>query len=116
MKADGGVLITLVLQFALLSLLAVGGINAVIPEMHRQVVDLHQWMTDERFGELYAISQAAPGPNVMVVALIGQSVGGPLGAILAMTAMCGPTAVLACVAAKLIALGAAAVLGLAGLL
>ncbi|HEX5847398.1 MAG TPA: chromate transporter, partial [Rhodoplanes sp.] len=70
MKADDGVLITLVLQFALLSLLAVGGINAVIPEMHRQVVDLHQWMTDERFGELYAISQAAPGPNVMVVALI----------------------------------------------
>lgn len=100
MKAGGDVLLTLVLQFALLSLLAVGGVNATIPEMHRRVVDLHHWMSDQQFGELFAISQAAPGPNVMVVALIGQHVAGPAGAVLAMVAMCGPTAVLACLVAK----------------
>jgi chromate transporter len=100
MKADGDFLLALVLQFALISLLAIGGANAVVPEMHREVVDLRHWVTDLQFSELYAISQAAPGPNVMIVALIGQFVGGPLGAILAMAAMCGPTAVLACGVAK----------------
>lgn len=100
MKAGGDLLLTLALQFALLSLLAVGGVNAVIPEMHRQVVELHHWMSDQQFSELYAISQAAPGPNVMIVALIGQQLAGPLGAVVAMVAMCGPTAVLACVVAR----------------
>ena len=100
MKADWDLLLALVLQFALISLLAIGGANAVVPEMHREVVDLRHWVTDLQFSELYAISQAAPGPNVMIVALIGQFVGGPLGAILAMAAMCVPTAVLACGVAK----------------
>lgn len=100
MKADGDLLLTVVLQFALISLLAIGGANAVVPEMHREVVGLRHWVTDQQFGELYAISQAAPGPNVMIVALIGQYVAGPLGAILAMAAMCGPTAILACGVAK----------------
>jgi chromate transporter len=100
MKADGDVLLALVLQFALLSLLAIGGANAVVPEMQRQTVDLRHWLTEQQFGELFALSQAAPGPNVMIAALIGQQAAGPLGAILAMAAMCAPTAVLACVVAK----------------
>jgi chromate transporter len=100
MKGGGDILLTLVVQFALLSLLAIGGVNAVVPEMHRQVVDLHHWMSNEQFSELYAISQAAPGPNVMIVALIGQHVAGPLGAVVAMVAMCAPTAVLACTVAR----------------
>jgi chromate transporter len=95
-KGGGDILLTLAVQFLLLSLLAVGGANAVVPELHRQVVDLHHWMTNEQFSELYALSQAAPGPNVMIVALIGQHVAGPLGAVVAMVAMIGPTAVLAC--------------------
>ena len=37
MKADGDILITLAVQFAIMSLLALGGANAVVPEMHRQV-------------------------------------------------------------------------------
>lgn len=100
MRAEGDVLLALVVQFALLSLVAIGGVNAVIPEMHREMVDLRRWVTEQEFGELFALSQAAPGPNVMIVALIGQHVAGPLGAVLAMIAMCGPTAVLACLVAK----------------
>lgn len=100
MKAGGDILLTLALQFVVLSLLAIGGVNAVVPEMHRQVVELRQWMSDQQFSELYAISQAAPGPNVMIVALIGQQVAGPPGAVIAMVAMCGPTAVLACLVAR----------------
>ena len=100
MKGGGDVLLTLGVQFALLSLLAIGGANAVVPEMHREIVDLRHWMSDHQFSELYAISQAAPGPNVMIVALIGQQLAGPLGAVVAMVAMCGPTAVLACVVTK----------------
>lgn len=101
MKADGELLLAITLQFALLSLLAIGGANAVVPEIHRQTVELRHWLSDRQFSELYALSQAAPGPNVMIAALIGQFVAGPLGAILAMAAMCGPTALLACAAARL---------------
>jgi chromate transporter len=100
MKADGDLLLAVVQEFAFISLLAIGGANAVVPEMHREVVDLRHWVTDLQFTELFAISQAAPGPNVMIVALIGQFVAGPLGAVLAMAAMCDPTAVLACGVAK----------------
>lgn len=100
MKAGGDVLLALVVQFELLSLLAVGGANAVIPEIQRQAVDVRHWVTEQQFGELFALSQAAPGPNVMIAALIGQQTAGPLGAILAMAAMCAPTAVLACFVAR----------------
>lgn len=86
MKADGNLLLAVVQEFAFISLLAIGGANAVVPEMHREVVDLRHWVTDLQFTELFAISQAAPGPNVMIVALIGQFVAGPLGAVLAMAA------------------------------
>jgi chromate transporter len=94
---DDGVLGTIFLQFAILSLLAVGGANAVIPEVHRQAVDIQGWMTERQFADTFAMSQAAPGPNVMIVALIGFHVAGVLGALVATLAMCGPTAALACV-------------------
>jgi chromate transporter len=100
MTPEANLLLALVQQFALISLLAFGGANAVVPEMHREVVNLRHWVTDQQFGELYAISQAAPGPNVMIVALIGQYVAGPLGAVVAMAAMCAPAAALACVVAR----------------
>lgn len=95
-------LLDLAVQFALLSLIAVGGANTVVPEMHRQAVEIRHWVGDRQFGELYAIAQAAPGPNVMIVALIGQVVAGPLGAVVAMAAMCAPTAVLACAVSRLL--------------
>ena len=95
MKADGGVLLTLALQFAIMALLAVGGANAVVPEMHRLAVEQRIWMSEREFADMFAISQAAPGPNVMLVTLIGYHVAGIAGAIVTTVAMCGPTAVLA---------------------
>jgi chromate transporter len=95
MKADGDILITLAVQFAIMSLLAFGGANAVVPEIHRQAVELRSWMNERQFTDMFAISQAAPGPNVMLVTLIGYHVAGLAGAIVTTLAMCGPTAVLA---------------------
>ena len=46
----------LVLLFAQLSLMAFGGVNSVIPEMHRQVVDVYQWMDGPSFVALYALA------------------------------------------------------------
>jgi chromate transporter len=88
------ILIELVLQFLLLSLLSIGGANAIIPEMHRRAVELHHWMTDEDFAQLFALSQAAPGPNVLIVSLIGWKVAGVLGGVVAMLAMSAPSSVL----------------------
>lgn len=84
----------LVRHFAVLSLLAIGGANAVVPEMHRHAVDVAHWMTDQEFAALYAIGQAAPGPNVLVVTLIGWHVAGIAGALVATIAMCGPSCLL----------------------
>ena len=95
MKADGDILITLAVQFAIMSLLALGGANAVVPEMHRQAVELRGWMSEREFTDMFAMSQAAPGPNVMLVTLIGYHVAGVAGALVTTLAMCGPTAVLA---------------------
>jgi chromate transporter len=78
-----------------MSLFAVGGANAAIPEMHRIAVEVHHWMTDREFADIYAISQLSPGPNVLIVTLIGYSVAGIAGALAATLAMCVPTAALA---------------------
>jgi chromate transporter len=85
---------TLSFQFALLSLFAIGGAMAVVPEMHRQVVDVQHWMTDRQFTDLFAIAQAAPGPNIMVVTLIGYQTAGIAGALVATAAMCAPSCVI----------------------
>ena len=80
--------------FVMLSLLAVGGINTVVPEIHRIAVDAQGWMTDSQFLNLYAISQAAPGPNLIVVTLVGWQVAGWVGATVATLAIVVPSAVL----------------------
>ncbi|QPF83224.1 chromate transporter [Bradyrhizobium genosp. L] len=85
----------LVWTFGLMSLFAVGGANSAIPEMHRAAVEVHHWMSDKQFADVFAISQLSPGPNVLIVTLIGYSVAGIAGAFAATIAMCGPTALLA---------------------
>jgi chromate transporter len=95
MNFGGNPILTLVWTFGLMSLFAVGGANSAIPEMHRVAVDVHHWMTDKQFADVYAISQLSPGPNVLIVTLIGYSVAGVAGALAATLAMCGPTAILA---------------------
>ena len=77
-----------------LSLLAFGGANAVIPEMQRQVVDVHHWMTAHDFAALYALAQAAPGPNMMVVSLVGWKVAGLWGALVTTGAVAAPSSLL----------------------
>ncbi len=85
----------LIWTFGLMSLFAVGGANAAIPEMHRIAVDVRHWLTDTQFADVFAISQLSPGPNVLIVTLIGYTVAGFSGAFAATLAMCLPTAVLA---------------------
>jgi len=86
---------TLFTLFATLSLLAVGGANAAIPEMHRVAVNVMHWMSDKQFADMFAISQLSPGPNVIIVALIGYHVAGLAGAGVAISAMVVPTCMLA---------------------
>ena len=88
------------LQFALLSLVAFGGANAVVPEMHRLAVTLRHWTSDAEFANLFAIAQAAPGPNVMIATLIGWKAAGLVGAVVATVAMCAPSCLLTYFAAK----------------
>jgi chromate transporter len=96
MSSDGaGSLLTLAWTFGLMSLFAVGGANAAIPEIHRIAVDVRHWMTDTQFADVFAISQLSPGPNVLIVTLIGYQVAGIVGALVATLSMCGPTAMLA---------------------
>jgi chromate transporter len=80
-------------HFALLSLFAIGGANAAIPEMYRIAVHLEGWLTDQQFSDLFAIAQVTPGPNVIITTLIGYQVAGIAGALVATAAMIGPTCV-----------------------
>jgi chromate transporter len=70
-------------QFMLMSFLSVGGAITAAPEMHRFLVDGHHWLTNQQFVSSIALAQAAPGPNILFVALmgwnIGLNVGGGLG-------------------------------------
>jgi chromate transporter len=95
MSSENDPILALVWTFGLMSLFAVGGANAAIPEMYRVAVEVRHWMTDKQFADVFAISQLSPGPNVLIVTLIGYSVAGLGGALAATLAMCVPTAVLA---------------------
>ena len=88
------IVLHLFFEFALLSFVAFGGATALLPEMHRVVVENNHWLNDATFTHLYAIAQAAPGPNVLVVTLIGWEVAGLAGALAATAAMCLPMSVL----------------------
>jgi len=95
MNSQSNPIWSLVFSFGVMSLFAVGGANSAIPEMHRVAVEVQHWMTDKQFADVFAISQLSPGPNVLIVTLIGYSVAGVAGALAATLAMCVPTAVLA---------------------
>lgn len=103
MNSDANPVLTLAWTFAVMSLFAVGGANSAIPEMHRVAVDVNHWLTDKQFTDVYAIAQLSPGPNVLIVTLIGYSVAGLLGALIATLAMCVPTAVLALIVSRFLA-------------
>jgi chromate transporter len=75
--------LTLFGHYLLLSLMSVGGAISTTPEMHRLLVEQHQWLTQTQFNESIAIAQAAPGPNVLFVALMGWNVGQNAGSTVA---------------------------------
>jgi chromate transporter len=85
---------SLALRFAVLSLVAVGGMQSVLPEVHRVVVDVNRWMTDAQFTQAYTLAQAAPGPNMLVVTIIGWHVAGLPGALVATSALITPCCML----------------------
>jgi chromate transporter len=93
-EADAVILIELGLYFALLSLLTFGGLSPVIPEMRRYVVDVRGWLTVTEFMQLFAVAQAAPGPNVLIMSLIGYRVAGLAGSLIALVGLCLPAAAL----------------------
>ena len=62
-------------HFMLLSVLSVGGAITTAPDMHRYLVDHQGWLSDSQFSSSIAIAQAAPGPNILFVALLGWNIG-----------------------------------------
>jgi hypothetical protein len=87
-------LLALIMVFSPISLLSFGGGQATIPEMQRQTVAIHGWLTDAQFADVYAISRSAPGPSTLIVALIGWQVSGFLGAVVATLAVFVPSSIL----------------------
>jgi chromate transporter len=88
-----GTLVSLAIIFAQLSLLAFGGGNTILPEMQRQVVEVHHWMSAQNFSALFALSQAAPGPNLMIVPLVGWNIAGWPGLLVSSLAKFGPSSI-----------------------
>ena len=87
--------------FAYLSLLTVGGGMAAFPEMKVLTVDVYKWLNFHQLIHLYSVGQMAPGPNMMMIVSIGEWAAGALGALLAVVAFFGPTAVLTFVVGRL---------------
>ena len=98
----------LFLHYLTLSLLSIGGAITTAPDMHRFLVDQQHWLTDAQFNASIAIAQAAPGPNVLFVALLGWNVGlnaggmltGLFGVFLALAGILIPSTVLTYAAAQ----------------
>lgn len=89
-----GDVLALLLVYSQLSLVAVGGVAVTLPEMQRQVVEVHHWMGAAEFAALYALAQAAPGPNMLVSTVVGWQVAGWAGALAATIGLIGPSSLL----------------------
>jgi len=85
----------------LLGAVAVGGLSTVMPDIYRYVVDEQGLVTSREFADVYAIAQAAPGPNALWVALVGLQAGGVPGAVAAIVAILLPATTFTCVAIAL---------------
>lgn len=95
-----GELMTLFGHFLVLSLLAIGGAITVAPDMHRVLVGEMGLLTDSQFNASIAIAQAAPGPNVLFVAIMGYQAAGLAGAAATMAGIMLPSTTLALAAAR----------------
>lgn len=90
----GEILLRLFTVFAPLSFLTVGGGQSIIPAIHRQSVEVHQWITNAQFLDLFALSRLTPGPKSLLVTLVGWQAAGLAGAIVASIAIFVPSALL----------------------
>lgn len=81
-------------QFALLSLLSVGGTLGTLPESHRFLVETHGWLTHQQFIDSVTIAQTSPGPNILYVTLLGWHAAGVAGAIASTAGIMLPSSLL----------------------
>jgi chromate transporter len=86
--------VQLCLLFGGASLMSIGGGNSVVPEIELQAVGVYHWLTAGQFADLFALAQAAPGPSILIVTLVGYTAAGVPGAVLATVAMVLPAAAL----------------------
>jgi chromate transporter len=93
-------LIGLVIVFAPLSLLSFGGGQAIVADIQYQTVEVHKWLTNSEFVDMFAISRASPGPSTLIAALIGWQVDGLPGALVAVLAIYVPSSVVVYAAAS----------------
>lgn len=96
----GAELLAMFGQFALWSLLAVGGAITTSSDMQRWFVGQHGWLTDAQFTSSVALAQAAPGPNLLFVAVIGWNVAGLAGVTVALLGSLLPSTTLALAATR----------------
>jgi chromate transporter len=87
------VIIQLALTFGFLSLMAVGGGTAVLPEMQTLLAQQFH-VTHTQFVHIYSIGQVAPGPNMLMVLIIGFKIAGLLGAGVVLLAFFVPSSIL----------------------
>ena len=88
------ILLSLFLKLSAFSLVAFGGVNALLPVLFNLAVHQEHWIDVQMFSDYFAIAQAAPGPNFMTVTLIGWHVYGVLGALLATFAVAWPSSIM----------------------
>jgi len=89
------ILVQLALVFLSVAFFSIGGASALIPEFHRQFVAMRGWLTDADFAHMVALAQIAPGPNMLIVSLIGWRVAGLPGLLVTTIAIVGPPSVIA---------------------
>jgi chromate transporter len=87
-------------HFLSISMLAVGGALATAPDIHRFIVDERHWLDDSQFSAAIALAQAAPGPNLLFVPVVGYAVAGFGGAMVALTGILIPSTTLALVVSR----------------
>lgn len=86
--------LSILMVFLPLSLVTIGGGQSAIADMHRQIVDVHHWMSAAQFVDAFAIARLAPGPGSLLATLIGWQIAGFWGALAATVGIFGPTALL----------------------
>lgn len=91
---SGADFLALFLHFCTLSLISVGGAISTLPGMHRFLVDERGWLVDSQFTASVALAQAAPGPNILFVTVLGWNAAGWAGAVATTVGIMAPSSVL----------------------